>query len=456
MFELSNSQNEYLLPSNLLSEPQSSDCDRLKLLLEAFGQNPMILRHVRSAVFRTFGHADKSLINTFIAYLSDAPGLTDLELTHCSRGDINHFAHLINNDKGRFSRLQYLRYAPEHESGSLPADGFDGICMLLSSSLRVVKMNCSVVERYFTKPTKERHAWSGTTKLNEIVISGFRCDEAALELVLPRSPRLKVLTLPPPGYGFLEDMGRLDGGPRRTVPRSGHADGTAFSPARIASLVSPVSNTLEDVSMYNDRIVVQIHDGSRLDLSVFSSLKCVEVSSHFYFGNYPSVAEAAADAYNDGFWKLLPYSVEEIHIQFDGLQGIFHSLEHLEQSFSAVEVSWERYDRLWAKGPGDAIAVAKTLSFIHEIITRKQHHFPSLRLVRLVESHNTKLLGWTKLERGLWHWVNVLSYYPELFESGGVHVNILIYEPDEYPGPPDERNDEWQAEPETTVQDSSI
>ena len=81
----------------------------------------------------------------------------------------------------------------------------------------------------------------------------------------------------------------------------------AFSPATINDTLHPVRATLARLRLRTDLMTWPSHDGSRLDLADFVSLKYARLSSPLFF-------EESATSSRSGVWRLLPASIEELTV----------------------------------------------------------------------------------------------------------------------------------------------
>jgi hypothetical protein len=125
--------------------------------------------------------------------------------------------------------------------------------------------------------------------------SGFHLPEDVLNEML-RYPRgLKTLTTNLPGWDFPGNY--FSPRPELTAP---------LSPVAVTRALEPTKLSLVDLSLVDENCVWPSHDRSRTDLSDFTAIKKLHISSLCYF--LPGNSE------RNGIVHLLPASLEEIEV----------------------------------------------------------------------------------------------------------------------------------------------
>ena len=85
---------------------------------------------------------------------------------------------------------------------------------------------------------------------------------------------------------------------------------TPLSPVKMTKALQPVKDTLVYLKIHKDHIVTwPEHDGTRLDLSNFNSIKVISVPSNCFF-KHP-----VPDATRDGVWRFLPRNIEVLRVR---------------------------------------------------------------------------------------------------------------------------------------------
>lgn len=104
---------------------------------------------------------------------------------------------------------------------------------------------------------------------------------------------------------------------------------TPVRPAEFGALLAPVDPTLTHLQFEATDVKFKSHDGSRIDLSAFRSLRHLVTSGSLLFGdgalaaNYPG---ALADPTPLPLWRALPPCLDVLKITFDRQQGVFWSM----------------------------------------------------------------------------------------------------------------------------------
>lgn len=230
-----------------------------------------------------------------------------------------------------------------------------------------------------------------------------------LHSILPYSPHLKELEVSLPGPGVrIEDRQSPVPSLVNIVP---HPD-QPFQPQAIESALKHVNSSLEYLlictmtmgAFNHDTIFVHPseHDNSVLDLSSFNKLQHLRISSCLWFGNYKSAAhEHEQESRN--IWKLMPPRVEEVHIMFEGLQGIFVNLVEMylrslldddaESPFEEEFLPW------WEAHVAKAIVDPEKLGWLHDLFDETYSgHLPSLRKVVLQECWSPSWGYWKTID----------------------------------------------------------
>jgi len=134
---------------------------------------------------------------------------------------------------------------------------------------------------------------------------------------------------------------------------------------------------LEELDMVNDRYSWIATNKTKADFRTFPKLRKMRVAPGLFFhwgafgyGEHMRIDHGFVADHEDrrGLWELLPPNLEELEIYLHFDSGIFCvSILHVSKLEVMTEMAPEHYD--WIK----------------ELATHKQHAFPSLKSVRLIE-----------------------------------------------------------------------
>jgi len=377
-----------LLPRHMRLDtfnPRDRDRERLNLFNRSCAENPSVRKHVRFVAARLGVsieesqqelekynifllncrsasrlkielHPDRanwSLQALFQAQPADWPNLQSLDLRLQDAGSISvqYLLKVCSYPRLERIHLHAIIGTPEDDSAAL----MQSEPPTFASNLKELCLCCTSSIRY-----------------------------SALSLLLPYLPNLVKITIEAPGRG--EHVNRI-------MSDNSSMLGTdllePFRPATIGRLLRPVQTQLRTLTLtlFNVRFS---HDGSRIDLTDFTSLDVLRLSSYYLFGTdtEPNYARCGA-------WKLLPRNIKSLHIKFDGMQGIFYSLSRSRLNYGGQSF------RLWPSNPalGDA-----SLTWIDEVIRSKPDTCPSLRRLTISEDEfidreqTFKLVKWSKTD----------------------------------------------------------
>ncbi|MCJ1280279.1 hypothetical protein MMC21_008106 [Puttea exsequens] len=144
---------------------------------------------------------------------------------------------------------------------------------------------------------------------------------------------------------------------------------TALSPASMASLLVPFSETLVELNLFHGRKTTWPgHDGSRLDMSKFEVMRRLEVPASCFFD-----ATTLRDD-RRGVWKLLPPRLVLLEVCVELHEYFVYTPEEL--------------DTVYPDGQYDAKAlphISQRYFWLQEIAERKHNDFPYLSVIKVEE-----------------------------------------------------------------------
>lgn len=318
---------------------------------------------------------------------------------------------LLKPVPGRFDSLQHIDIGLSHNE-DLDATYLARLCQLpklkdISCDFTNVTEPCSEAMRKYVEDTKGA-SWS---PLQTLTATAEHVHTDLLKLVLPRAKKLSELyiSLPSPGISNNRCFFEHD-----TPP---------FSPAGIGVLLQPVAHTLRELSIstmfmwqYNNAFIDVIrHDGSVLDLSKFSKLSYLRLSSYLLFGDAISMSKADDDIKN-GISNILPPNIEQLVINFEGSQGMYVNLDDMYNGGFNFE-----FVQNWEEQISPEFFSSEFLTWLYKICEEKsQGGFPNLKSIILEECWCNE---WDK-----WELFDIAELHPKLAESG-LRIQILVMVP---------------------------
>ncbi|KAJ9664213.1 hypothetical protein H2198_000431 [Neophaeococcomyces mojaviensis] len=415
--------------SRSCSDLTRRDGDRIKLLMRAWNENQyLLLRGLQCVTWHT-EYFDPSLREEFFDCLARSESLVKLNLLGCSREDVRRLTARIHSPARRsyFTKLQTLRIRPND-----PAAIYSSLLSSLCTAPTLRELNvpahsisvhvlCETSSAFFNEADRPSNTDLETLRIG----AASHVDIATFERILPQCTKLKQLFCPPPEPGIAFE----DGG-WRPYPED---TGRKFSSTLVSQALLPVADTLEVLSMTDPNIIFTAQDESCLDLSAFSVLRKLCLSNSVLLG--PQQPAPPRGSFKSAIWRRLPPSLEELCVTFDGLEGIFYSIESLE--ITAAYPSDFTYSTLWDNGPGSEEKVSQALTWVTEIAERKrgEQFLSQLRKVELVECHTPPFLPQSGVEIRL-KTLSLRSEHAKLFrtfEEAEIMVDLRIYVPNEWP-----------------------
>ncbi|KAK5955601.1 hypothetical protein OHC33_003242 [Knufia fluminis] len=409
------------------------DQHRIELLMRTWFDRPELLNRVKTVTIGLHRYSDATVGFEFLSWLSRSTSLFALGLYEATSKDIDNLAFLFHNRKDRFVNLKRLSV--------IQADGFKcspevvySLCML--PSLERITIRASITARSVAQgpflqanPDYRYPVVDGVCRTpKQLVFPSWQFETDVLEYILP-SVTVRTLVIPHLGAGHIRATRSS------TVRKLTDNDrNRPYSPARLNDMLAPARENLEFLKIGNSVLWYYYHDNTKIDLSAFTKLRIVHASSSLLFGPTRISKNLAVD---NEVWRLLPRSVEDLHVLFDGVQGLFWSVPELDR-FRSPDMLMADFDRevvatrhnrahvtddIWTAGPGSQSKVSDALSWLTLIFDRKQTHFPQLKSVHVVECHDTHVM------RGAWKSFDLLSIYPTLFAPYNVQISVSIYVP---------------------------
>jgi hypothetical protein len=146
-----------------------------------------------------------------------------------------------------------------------------------------------------TLPQLPRNNSYGDSSISFLKLgSGFHLPEAVLNEILRYPGNLKTLVTSLPGEDCTD------------IFRPGQNLETPLSPIAVTTALNPTKHSLEELSLVDENCIWPSHDGSRTDLSNFTAIKKLQISSLCYF--------LPGNSKRGGIVYLLPVSLEEIEV----------------------------------------------------------------------------------------------------------------------------------------------
>jgi len=387
---------------------------------------PDLLNRIKSVKLEMggTGWGDQTVGFEFLTWLSRSDSLETLKLSECLCEDVEKVAYLFNSKCSRFKNLNKLTIieTADFSARFSPALVY-GLCRL--PSLTRFKINASL----FRGNNDEDNNWRGVTEryrfhptsrkeLASLIFASGDFDlhhlESALSLLIIRS-----LTIPNiGGTGHFRDLNPAE----RNTNDYGLND--PYSPARLQPILHKAANYLEQLELghnYHDLwYKTSNHDGTTINLSDFHLLRKITLASSVLFGPDRTSTNLATKT---PVYRLLPPSLEQFTVTFDGPQGIYWSIEQLESFWREGRID-RKTDEIWTEGFGNAGKTVEALSWMIEIVERKENKFPRLRSVEARECHEIQCI------RGEWRRFDLLAVYPELFAGAvDVETRVEVYVP---------------------------
>ncbi|KAK5089493.1 hypothetical protein LTR24_006135 [Lithohypha guttulata] len=343
--------------------------------------------------------------NDIVEIIGHSRTLRRLSIDLASRAQLAKVPVLFHPPPGSFCNLEWIDVDVTPPAG-LPADHMANICELpnlqrISNSISNV-VECSSA---YMLETPETHFRS--TPLN------LRCLESTapmthidyLKLVLPRAKHIEALHISLPGPGVTQEPEWSEFA-SSAIPDFDHK----FSPHEIGRCLNHAARTLEELSITSLRhheynfewtfVNPVEHDNSYLDLSSFERLHYLKASSYLFFGPYRSAADTYRQKHRK-LWELLPPHLEELHINFEGHQGIFASLQTMfDRWVDAGLVDFAEYFvKYWTPEVASRFNDPTQLAWLYDILEQSSAgRFPNLTTIVLEECYSTYWGDWKRID----------------------------------------------------------
>ncbi|KAI2602111.1 hypothetical protein GGR54DRAFT_625741 [Hypoxylon sp. NC1633] len=412
-----------------INRREAKDRERTSILISRCLVYPSLVHRIQSVKLRWFYPDVTEDYNELMSHLAKSTSLTRLksELSH-ARWHI--LPALYDYAPGSFPNLTQLAVELNDvrgEEGYLPADQLAKLCELPSLEFLTVRAPIGGFATDAKKPDVM------LPKLRHIHFWGCRSvSVAALEFILPRTPNLTCLQLSLPGDSR-ENNRKL----ARNMSMLGLDLTGPVRPAFYGELLAPAAASLTHLLLDAVNVEFSEHDGSRIDLSQFTKLANLDLSACLLFSRGQT---AAGCPWSREMWKLLPPRLDELHIMFDGHQGLFWSVPDMRQHARA-----RTFDELWAERlNGDHVG------WLMALLDRCREDVTSYRTITLSEETifdtdpNWQIVSW--------HMTNDLK---AAARSAGVNLVIRLRVPRKFESPEFEMREEpyasYQAYEEGTV-----
>ncbi|KAI2604663.1 hypothetical protein GGR54DRAFT_448894 [Hypoxylon sp. NC1633] len=302
--------------------------------------DPSIANRIQIVSLVQTNPAEPGSYNELLGHLAKSTSLIRLKLhIGCEWAQLTS---LYDHTGGSFSRLRELTVIevirPNHNRDSLPVDRVVKLCELPSLEKLTIRARVTGFGTHTgTVPT------AVISKLRQLQFLGsFPVSIAALESILPRALNLKCLELDTvPGEAIV-----IHGSTTRQqirVVQAYQLQGPV-RPSSYGDLLAPIAARLTSLRLNANNLSYEEHDETRVDLSGFENIRCLELGACLLFGSNPSAASCTRF---QKVWSLLPPRLDELSIRFDGDQGFFWSL-------SDAKAHTDNFAKLWRKTSDDS------------------------------------------------------------------------------------------------------
>ncbi|KAK5938283.1 hypothetical protein PMZ80_009253 [Knufia obscura] len=361
--------------------------------------------------------------NDALTILAKSESLRRLSLSLASQAQFAKVPILFQPPPGSFCNVEWIDVDVDSR-GDLAADHVVKLCEL-PSIRRISNMtsNITACSSPHMLEAPEQYFKCTPLKLRRLESLAPMTHMDYLKLVLPRCKDLDALHISLPCPGVRQETQS----PTSRFPSRLDTD-HKFSPREIEKYVRYATRTLERLSITSMRdgpynwdatfIHPGEHDNSYLDVSLFWKLYYIKVSSYLLFGNHGS---AKVEHISEGrpIWELLPRSLEELTINFEGHQGIFTSLDEMCDNF----LEWdEDFVDWWAEEVARHFKDVNQLGWLYDLVKQAAAgHFPNLHEIVLEECYPSL---W-----GKWKLIDIAQLHPELTKHDfKVAIRVMVPE----------------------------
>ncbi|KAI1204740.1 uncharacterized protein F4807DRAFT_321473 [Annulohypoxylon truncatum] len=311
----------------------AKDLGRMATLNRCCQEFPYLVNRIGSAELRWCYKEDVETYNEFLGHLAKSTSLTKLTCELCHDLSWTAISALYNYSDGSFTHLKDLQIELNIAGSKevyVSTEQFLKLCELPKLEVFTV---CAPITGFGNGTRSETilaklghlHFWAS----HPVPIS-------ALESILPRVPNLTCLQLSAPGEGTQVNRMFANGcfmpGFNRDEP---------LRPSFYGDLLAPVAASLKHLVMDADNVEIPSHDGSHIDLSRFTNISRLELSSSLLFGSGKLVSSYA---WAQRVWEILPPHLEKFRLLFDGDQGLFWSVGDMRQHARS-----KTFDQLWSR-----------------------------------------------------------------------------------------------------------
>ncbi|KAI1086344.1 hypothetical protein F5B19DRAFT_479647 [Rostrohypoxylon terebratum] len=358
----------------------AKDAERMAILNNCCREFPHLVNRIHSAELRWFYKKDVETYNELLGHLAKSSSLTKLgcELTGFNCASLPALFDYVDGSFAHLTELEIELNRIERTENYVPAEYFVKLCELPKLDVFVVS---APIAGFGTDAVSESeksldqlkhfHFW----RTHPISI-------AALESLLPRVPNLICLQTSAPGEGIEVDRKLANdtslGGFDLIVP---------LRPSMYGDLLAPVATSLKHLVLDIDNVHIHSHDGSRIDLSRFTSMFRLEISSSFLFASN-KVAASCAWAYDIG--QILPPRLEDLEFLFDNHQGLFWSVQEMRQ-----HAPLQTFKQLWARTSNKGY-----IDWLLQLMARNHDNTSCIKAIKISEQiivdrdPNWKIVTW--------------------------------------------------------------
>ncbi len=186
-------------------------------------------------------------------------------------------------------------------------------------------------------------------------------------------------------------------------------------PGFYGQLLSPLAATLTELWLDGSDMTIPGHDGSRIDLSHFTNLRKLVISSCYLFGVDHTIAANCPESLD--VWKSLPPRLYELSVVFQGCQGLFWSVDEMMCPETAI-----RFDKLWERRQDEY-----PVGWLLRLLERKVKHENSLQEIKIEEQIFNKIDNYRRSRPGRWCKTDRLN---SMADAAGTDVSIFLRIPD--------------------------
>ena len=333
--------------------------------------------------------------------------------------------------------------------------------------MRCFETSHDLIDTAVDRVSHRQHPQAGppATNLKRLSCTGNRITLAPLKHLLWRLPNIEELELGLPGLGM--DMKR-----GATLVQPFNAETLShFSPAEAGATLYPLAQTLRQLSMTNQHMLVHVHDGSSISLGAFTCLEHLTLSIRFLCPATDHMVLTRTDfaqPENDWF-TTLPPALKTLEIQYDCRNGLLWNEPelvclHTKNVYANSSLDLWRRDPRQAMKPIDTghkdfteeifkprmlaeIAQGQRTKWISDLARSRNPDFPYLKSFKVVEVRG---LGWIGRSRFPWNSFNLTRYVPQLFADCDLQPEVTLRLPQYWSPPPYQdlfREGQWSHTP---------